>query len=408
MSDTQTLPLDQQIRQEATDIADRVEAAAADDKFRTFFDGVRASQIPFLPCSLQTEAGELYSRSYEAFYRLARTSVPLTVGLTMHQYNLASLATLPVPAVPEFERRRQVLVDTIKRYRSLMAISSFGENIKAKTDPFRNVIITDRGDGSYLCRGRKAFQSIASEADILLFSGSMDGHMGMMYTNLKKQPALTVGEPLFAGAMAMADTRPVEFHDLIIKRRNLLSTTDELTDHISFYATAWFEALVTAAYLGGACRALDEVRKFALAVHTENGEPLADLDGFIVDVGRLAIALRSSLALARSFGICADRYCKGVRAAAPPEELDHLANDLMDCGSVIKYTCTKTAVDIVSGARGLIGTRGMATTHPLHAINEQTCFGPLHPTIPSRLERSMGADLLIEKPFTGLFEWGLK
>lgn len=401
------MTLEQQVKHEAHEIAARVDAVPLEEKFRTFFDAVRASQIPFLPCTLQAEAGQLYARSYEAFYLLGRASVPLTVGLTMHQYNLAALATLPVPAVPEFERRRQVLVDTISRYRSLMAISSFGENIKSKHDPFRNVIITERPDGTYLCKGRKGFQSIASEADILLFSGVMGEAMGMMYTNLKKQPAVKVGPPLFTGAMAMADTRPVEFDDLIVKRRNLLSATDELTDHISFYATAWFEALVTAAYLGGACRALDEVRKFALSVHTEDGEPLADLDGFVVEVGRLAIALRASLAMARSFGICAERYCKGVRGAAPAEELDQLANDLMDCGSVIKYACTKTATEIVSGARGLIGTRGMATNHPLHAINEQICFGPLHPTIPSRLERSVGSEVLIDKPFTGLFEWGL-
>ena len=205
----------------------------------------------------------------------------------------------------------------------------------------------------------------------------------------------------------MSDTRPVDFNDLIIKRRNLLSTTDELTDHVSFYATAWFEALVTAAYLGGACRALDEVRKFALSVHTEDGQPLSELDGVVVETGRLAIALRSGLAMASSFATCTDRYCKGVRAGAPAEELDQLANDLMDCGSVIKYSCTKTAVDIVNSARGLVGTRSMTVDHPIYALNEQICFGPLHPTIPSRMERSVGSEVLTDAPYTGLFEWGL-
>jgi len=117
--------------------------------------------------------------------------------------------------------------------------------------------------------------------------------------------------------------------------------------------------------------------------------------------------LRSALVMARGFGLCADRYCKAVRAGAPPAELDQLANDLMDCGSVIKYTGTKAAVEIVSGARGLLGTRGMLSNHPMHAINEQVCFGPMHPTISARLERSVGDELLGETPYTGLFEWGL-
>lgn len=397
----------EEIRTQAREIADRVETAAPEQKSRTFFDGVRNSDIPFLPCTLQTRAGELFTRSFEALYVLGRTSVPLTVGLTMHQYNLAALATLPVPGAPEFERRRQVLVDTIAKYRSLMAISSFGENIKSKHTPSRNVVVTPQPDGTFVCRGRKGFQSLASEADILLFSGLVGDEMGMFYTNLKDQPALELGPPLFSGAMAMSDTRPLEFHDLVLQRRNVLSTTDELTDHVSFYATAWFEALVTAAYLGGACRALEEVRRFALSVHTEDGAALAELDGFVTDSGRLALALRASVALASSFAVCAERYCSLVRAGAEPSVLDAVACDLMDCGAVIKHSATRTAVDIVHGARSLIGTRAMHCSHPVYALNEQIVFGPLHPTIPARLERSAGEELLTDEPYTGLFEWAL-
>lgn len=399
----------EEVREQARAIARETEGAPPEKRSRTFFDGVRQSRIPYLPCELQEEAGELFVRSYEALYLLGRANVPLTVGLTMHQYNLAALATLPVPLAPDFERRRQALVETIKKYRSLMAISSFGENIKNKTDPSRNVIATPRPDGSYVCTGRKGFQSIASEADILLFSGWVGEHMAMFYCNLKNQPALELGPPLFGGtAMALSDTRPVEFKDLVVKSRNVLSVHNDLTDHVSFYATAWFEALVTAAYLGGACRALEEVRKFAYSVHTEDGEPLAYLDGFILDAGRMTADLRSCLALARSFGVCADRYCRLVRAGGEAEVLDGVANDLMDCGSLIKYTGTRVAQEIVNGCRQLIGTRSMASNHPIAALTDQVVFGPLHPTITAKIERSMGEALLDEDtPFTGLFEWAL-
>ena len=314
-----------------------------------------------------------------------------------------------MPLVPDFERRRQALVDTIKKYRSLMAISSFGENIKNKADPFRNVVAKPQPDGSFVCTGRKGFQSIASEADILLFSGWVGEHMGMFYCNLKNQPALELGPPLFgAGAMALSDTRPVQFKDLVVKSRNVLSVHNDLTNHVSYYATAWFEALVTAAYLGGACRALEEVRKFGYAVHTEDEEPLAYLDGFILDCGRLAVQLRSCLALAHSFGVCADKYCRLVRARGPAEELDKTANDLMDCGSIIKHTGTRVAEEIVNGCRALIGTRSMAADHPIKSLTEQVVFGPLHPTITAKIERSLGEAMLDEDtPYTGLFEWGL-
>lgn len=398
----------QEVREQARAIAEQTDAAPLEQKSRVFFDGVRKSRIPYLPCELQEDAGELFVRSYEALYLLGRASVPLTVGLTMHQYNLAALATLPVPLVPDFERRRQALVDTIKKYRSLMAISSFGENIKNKADPMRNVIATPQPDGSFICTGRKGFQSIASEADILLFSGWVGEHMAMFYCNLKNQPALELGPSLFSGPMALSDTRPVEFKNLVVKSRNVLSLHNDLTDHVSFYATAWFEALVTAAYLGGACRALEEVRKFAHSVHTEDGEPLAYLDGFAVDCGRLAVELRACLAMARSFGVCADKYCRLVREQGDPAEKDGTANDLMDCGSIIKYTATKVAQRIVDGARQLIGTRSMGPNHPISQLTSQVVFGPLHPTITAKIERSLGDAMLDEdEPYTGLFEHAL-
>ncbi len=395
------------IRAQAREIAEKTEAAPQDKKSRTFFDAVRASSIPYLPCFLQEDAGELFVRSYEAFYLMARASVPLAVGLTMHQYNLAALATLPVPSVPEFERRRQMLVDTIRRYRSLMAISSFGENIKHKDEAFRNVVAVPQSDGGFVCSGSKGFQSIASEADILLFSGFVGDEMGMFYVNLKNQPAIELGPSLFPGAMALTDTRPVQFNNLRLKSRNVLSISDDLTDHVSFYATAWFEALVTAAYLGGACRALEEVRKFANSVHTDDDEPLAEVDGFLVDSGRLSLELRSQLVMARSFGLCCDRYCRLVRAQGDPEEIDRVANDLMDCGSLIKYSATRAACHIVSGARNLIGTRSMGPHHPIAALSEQVLFGPMHPTISARIERSFGADMLSNEPYTGMFAWAL-
>ena len=397
----------EEIRKHARDISEATIAAPVENKVRTFYDGLRASRIPYLPCEMQTEAGALYTRCYESLFFLGRASIPMAVAFTMHLYNLASLATLPVPQAPDFERRRQILVDTVRKYKSLIAISSFGENIKHKDDPFRNVIVTAREDGTFLCAGRKGFQSMASEADILLFSGQVGEHQGMFYTSIKDRPELVLGPSLFAGAMAPSDTRPVDFKDLVLKQRNVLSLHNDLTDHVSFYATAWFEALCTAVYLGGASRALEEVRKFGRSVHTEDGELLSDVDGFHVECGRLHLKMRSTLAMARSFGVSAELYCKLVREGGSPEQLDGVAGDLMDLGSCIKWAGTAAAVDIVAGARSLIGTRCMSVNHPIYALSEQVLFGPMHPTITARLERSMGQGMLGETPFNGLFEWGL-
>lgn len=349
---------------------------------------------------------ELYARCYEALFILGRANLPLSVGFLMHQYNLASLATLPVPSAPEFENRRKILVDTVEKYRSLIAISSFGSNIRAQGSVNTNVVVEENERGEFVCNGRKNFQSMASNADLLLFSGYVDEDtMGMFYCNLKGQSGITPGPSLFSGAMSLSDTRPLQFDNVVIKRRNVLSLEEWLTYHVSNYATSWFEALVSSAYLGAASKAMEEVRKFGKLMSPDQQKPLSELDGFVLDYGRMSLKFRSALALGLSYGHLAGKYCKAVIGEASDEEQDGLSNDIMDLSGCIKYTCTQVAQDTVNACRTLIGTRSMSVSHPIHALTEQICFGPLHPIIPARAARDEGEEILGDDPYTGLFPW---
>jgi len=122
-SESQALAL--KVRREARELAAAVAAAETEEeKSATFFRLIRESCIPYLPCTLRDKPAELFARSYEAVYILARVNLPLCVGFAMHQYNLAALATLPVPSAPEFENRRKILVDSIQKYKTLLAIRS--------------------------------------------------------------------------------------------------------------------------------------------------------------------------------------------------------------------------------------------------------------------------------------------
>lgn len=399
--------LAKQVRDEAKALAQEVEAAETNEqKSDVFFKGIRKSCIPWLPCLLRDDPEQLYARSYEALFILARANLPLAVGFGMHQYNLAALATLPVPSAPEFENRRKILVDSVQRYKSLIAISSFGSNIRGRGTQNPNVVVSENELGQFICNGRKNFQSMATKADILIFSGYLpDETMGMFYCQLAGQKAIVPGESIFAGAMKLTDTKPLTMTNLVLKRRNMLSVEEWLTYHVSNYATSWFEAIVSAAYLGGASKALEEVRTFARSVSHDQEKMLSELDGFVLDSGRLVANHRAAIALGQSFGAAAAKYCRAVINEDPEEVQDGLQADIMDCSSAIKYMTTKVAQDTVNGARALVGSRSMAVTHPIHALTEQICFGPLHPIIPARHERECGEELLGEEPYTGLFDW---
>lgn len=402
-SESQALAL--KVRREAKEVAEAVAAEETDEeRSKTFFRLIRESCIPYLPCHLRDKPAELYHRSYEAVYIMARVNLPLCVGFAMHQYNLAALATLPVPSAPEFENRRKILVDSIEKYKSLLAISNFGTNIRGRGLPNPNVVVRETDTGEFLCNGRKNFQSMASNADLLLFSGYLPGDvMGMFYCQLNGDERVVPGPSLFAGAMKLSDTKPLTFNNLVIKRRQVLSQEEWLTYHVSNYATSWFEALVSAVYLGGAGRALEEVRKFGRSVSHNQEALLCELDGFQLESGRLALKHRAALAFGMSYGSAAAKYCRAVVEEAPEEEEEGLSSDLMDISGCIKHSTTATAQEIVNGARALIGTRSMSVSHPIHALTEQICFGPLHPIIPAEAEREEGEALLGEEEYMGWF-----
>lgn len=399
--------LAQQVRKEAAELAAALEATEdKEEQTRIFFSTIRESCIPYLPCRLRDRPGELYDRCYEALFTIGRANLPLAVGFLMHQYNLAGLATLPVPSAPEFENRRKIMVDSVEKYKSLLAITSFGSNIRGRGTPNPNVMIEETEIGDFTCNGHKGFLSMAANADLLLYSGYIDADtMGMFYCNLKNQKGISFGDSLFPGQMTQADTRPVFFDNVVVKRRQVLSLEEWLTYHVSNYCTAWFEALVSSAYLGAASKAVDEVRKFGHSVSHDQQTLLAELDGFVLECGRLSLKFRSALGLAQSFGRAADKYCRAVVEDAPDEVQYGLSCDVMDLSGCIKYTCTRVAQDTVNEARRLIGTRSMTPKHPLYALSEQINFGQLHPIIPARAERDEGEEMLEKESYTGLFTW---
>ena len=99
------------------------------------------------------------------------------------------------------------------------------------------------------------------------------------------------------------------------------------------------------------------------------------------------------------------KYCRAVIDDDSEARVAGLCEDLMDAAGVIKHHGNVAAQDVVNGARGLIGTRSMSVTHPIHALTEQICFGSLHPIIPARHERDTGDEVLGESPYFGLFPW---
>ena len=87
---------------------------------RLFVVKKRPRAMPILVLVREVEQLHLLANDFPPMYdKLIRRFWPGPLTLIF-----PALATLPVPNAPDFERRRQILVDTIRKYRSLLAISS--------------------------------------------------------------------------------------------------------------------------------------------------------------------------------------------------------------------------------------------------------------------------------------------
>jgi alkylation response protein AidB-like acyl-CoA dehydrogenase len=94
---------------------------------------------------------------------------------------------------------------------------------------------------------------------------------------------------MYTGAMADSDTRPVTFENLVLQSFQSIPSTDE-GEALGLHALTRvvFAVMAMAPYLGGAKRALDEACDFLKRVNVD-GKPLAELDGYIADLGRANI-----------------------------------------------------------------------------------------------------------------------
>lgn len=373
------------LAEEAQRIAQAVVNAEQPNKLRVFYDGLRASSIPFIATRGKTTPSDAYRASFDALLALGRASVPLAVGFTMHQYMFSALALVPTTDA-SLAATLDRIIESLRTQKALLAVSSFGGNISL---PDVRFTIARRGAGSYAFTGERSFQSMASEADYVTVAAPVDGGELASFIVPMKRAGVTVGAPVFApgAAMALTDTRKVTFDTYIATEDELVTTDPTQAHRLGVYSTAWFEGLIGAAYLGGAFAALEEVRKFARSAKAPDGGALSSLDGVVVEAGRLHILLRTALALARDCANAIDRA----------SEQDDFMSAML-AAVLVKHVCTRNAEAIAAGARRLLGTRAMRPDSVVADLTGQMVFGPMHPWLDAEIERHFGLELLGEAP----------
>jgi alkylation response protein AidB-like acyl-CoA dehydrogenase len=249
--------------------------------------------------------------------------------------------------------------------------------------------IAEREDNGFRVNGVAAYMSLATEGDLIFFFTHVRNEgFAIFVAPLPNNPQIEIGPFLFPSAMVDSDTRRVTFHDAFIPEQDML----KVDESIGAFQVAWHQALLAAPFLGAAARALEEARKFLLSVRSANETPLAELDGMIVDIGRLAIRYRSACSISYQAG----QALESIARNGP--NLPKLM-DAYDLSCAAKQVGTKCAEEIVGEVRRIIGGRAFSGTHPLERLSQEVMFAPLGGELNAVIERRFGRIVLGKDEF---------
>jgi len=372
-----------------------LERALAQGDLSVFYKELRATDLPLLGALHEREPHGLAGACYDVVHRLGGISPAVALAFENHLYVTAALATLPLRGEPQLEARRRALLDALVRDRVLIA----NTNSRIHTDKLSTFGVTVKRTGDeYRAEGTASYLSLSTESDLIIFLTWIEGEGPALFVApLKGNPEIEIGPFLFPRAMLDSDTRRVTFHNTLLSADNLLMTaSDPRLPLVSMFQLAWHQMLIAALYLGAAARAIEEARRFLRSVRDREDHPLSELDGMIVDVGRMVIRYRAASALTRQVVQALEALTTG---STPTPESFVQAFDL---AATAKHFGTHCAEEIVGEVRRIIGARGFAGNNPIERLTQEVIFGTLGPEVNAFIERRIGQEALGESPFVAV------
>lgn len=364
--------------------AKALEASIARNDLTDFYTFFRSTDLPFVAPGLPHVCTRI-------LLRLGSVSPAVALAIENHLFVLSALATFSFAEEAE-EARRKSLLRSVNEQRFLVA--NTGSQVHANRLSTFGVFVRREGDG-FRVDGVTAYVSLSTQSDIMLFQAPLEGEgLGLFIVSLRDNPGVEIGAFLFPRTMLDSDTRQVTFRDVALPESALLlGGMTEQVEQLHQFEVIWHQTLTTSLYLGAAAGALEQARLFLRSVSRKD-TPLAELDGMVVDMGRLVIAYRQAWAGIQK---TADGIAELSGRPLGPAALE----DLYDRSSAAKHAGTVCAEEIVTKVRRIIGARSFAgaTAQPIERLSLETLFAPLGPDVNAVIERRLGRRVLGETPF---------
>lgn len=382
------------IREEIEVVAAALEEALDGGDLKSFYRTFRSTELPFIIATHQEDTTALFRACFEILHRLGGISPAAALAVENHYYVSSAIATFPTDGDSLLGRSRSALLASIVDGRLLVA----NTNSKVHGGQLGEIGTCARREGNrFRVTGRASYTSLATEGDLLVFITRIEGEGVAVFaiSPMQGNPAIEIGSYLFPSAMTDSDTRQITFHDLDLPEESLVNVgNDAGTAHLLAFEMAWHQLLIPSLYLGAAARAIEEVRKFLCNVRGRDGRPLAELDGMVIDVGRLALDYHAACCVTQQAGEALGQVRRLPEDAA-------LLDRALDLAGTAKYVGTRCAEAVVTAARRIVGGRAFTGRHPLERLSQEVMFASLGPEVSAVIERRHGRRVLEGNHFPG-------
>lgn len=388
-------PAPSSYRDQIETAAAALEQALAQNDLTVFYKVFRDTDLPFVGSIYEGDAYGLFLICFDVLHRLGGLSPAAALAVENHYYVSSAIATFPTALDEARDSRRRSLLNMIMAERQLVA----NTNSKVHTGKLGEIgTLARREAGGFRIDGKAAYTSLATQGDLLVLIAQIEGEGPAVFSIIPMQnnPGVKIGEYLFPSAMLDSDTRQITFNNLFLPEEALLAGGNDGQAGLLFsFEMAWHQLLIPALYLGAAARAIEEARMFLRATRGRDNQPLSELDGMVIDMGRLAIEYRSACCVVQQAG----------QALGEVKELprdSQLLEKALDLASAAKYVGTRCAETTVTAARRIVGARSFVGGHHLERLSQEVMFASLGPEVSAVIERRYGKKVLDERPFLDL------
>ena len=236
---------------------------------------------------------------------IASRAPSMAIATNMHHFSAASLVAMS----EQGDGFEWMLLQAVADGRRLLA-SGFGEGITGQ-GMFAPTMRARRGDGNWLISGAKRPCSLAHSMDLLTASVAIEdegeGESFAIALVPSDAPGLVV-EPFWeADVLTGAENEAVVLTDVPVEDELVIpmgAPSDALHDHVQATGFVWFEALMTASYIGMASALAERVLHEGRWDTSATVAPIVELEAAFSAVEGLAHELAGSSAgprlLARS------------------------------------------------------------------------------------------------------------